>query len=644
MNLFTPTSAVRLLTATLWLGTLSATTIAAETNSATPKEYFGLPSKDSPEAAWWRESMKTRDERLEWFRQARFGMFIHWGVYSGLGNEFQGKKGGGYAEHIQRVLKIPIPVYRKEVAGTFNPTNFNADEWVSLAKRAGMGYIVITSKHHDGFAMWPTKINDYNIMDATPWKHDPMKDLKAACQKQGVKFGFYYSQAFDWGEKDGAGNDWDYNNPGGDKLLGGKNWWETRPEFMAHARKYVDEKAIPQLRELIKMYDPDILWFDTSSKLPPSENLRIMRAVREASSRVVISGRLVGGWGDYDDTTDRPAEFPPHAGDWEAIPTTDESYGWNKFDTSHKPPSHFIQLLAKASARGGNMLMNIGPMGDGRIDPKDVAILKGIGDWWQLNHESIQGTTRTPLPVQTWGESTCKGNTLYLHVFNWPTNGELVVGGLKTKIAPQALSVTTTNVSRFRLVVSPASRLNTFDYSIGVPRNAPDKADSVVALQCDGGIEGDTNRLLQPTFPLETLRAFDGELHGGLRFGPGKKTDDVVMEWQKPNQFISWPVRLNSPADYEVIANYDAEAASEGNTFAVTFTSSDKATFASASGVVKSGKQQTQSLGRVHCPNSGPFEIKVAATEIKGGELFRLRRLELRPVKTDAAQTAALQK
>jgi len=195
--------------------------------------------------------------------------------------------------------------------------------------------------------------------------------------KQGLRFGFYYSQAFDWGDKDAAGNDWDYDNPGGDKLLGGKNWWETRPEFMAHARKYVDEKAIPQLRELIKMYDPDILWFDTSSKLPPSENLRIMKAVREASPRVVISGRLVGGWGDYDDTTDRPAEFPPHAGDWEAIPTTDESYGWNKFDTSHKPPSHFIQLLAKAAARGGNVLMNVGPMGDGRIDPKDVEILKG---------------------------------------------------------------------------------------------------------------------------------------------------------------------------------------------------------------------------------------------------------------------------
>jgi len=623
-------------------GALCSTAVAVETNSPEAPEKFTLPSKDSPEAAWWRESMKTRDERLAWWRQARFGMFIHWGVYSGLGNEFHGKKGGGYAEHIQRVLKIPIPVYRKEVAGTFNPTNFNADEWVSLAKQAGMGYIVITAKHHDGFAMWPTKVNTYNIMDATPWKHDPMKDLKAACAKQGIRFGFYYSQAFDWGEKDGAGNDWDYNNPGGDKLLGGKNWWETRPEFMAHARKYVDEKAIPQLRELIKMYDPDILWFDTSSKLPPSENLRIMKAVREASPRVVISGRLVGGWGDYDDTTDRPAEFPPHAGDWEAIPTTDESYGWNKFDTSHKPPSHFIQLLAKASARGGNVLMNIGPMGDGRIDPKDVAILKGIGDWWKLNGDSIRGTTRTPLPVQTWGESTRKGDTLYLHVFNWPANGQLVVGGLKSEFegAASILPDMTASATKGNFRTFPVSRLNPLDVSVAVPVSAPDKVDSVVILQCRGDIQTDETRLLQPSFPVETLRAFDGELHGGLRFGPGKKTDDVVMEWKKPDQFISWRVRLDQPAEYEVSANYDAEESSEGSTFTVAFASREKSGLAAVEGVVKPGKQQSEALGRVHLVAGTTYEIKVAAINIKGTELFRLRKLELRPVRSVDAVTA----
>src|ERR1700733_1686831 len=144
---------------------------AADEVAESANDSFSLPSKDSPEVQWWRDSRTNLDERLAWFRDARFGMFIHWGVYSGLGNEFEGRKGGGYAEHIQRILKIPIPVYRQEVAGNFNPTNFDADEWVRLARDAGMKYIVITAKHHDGFALCPAKVNDYNIMAAAPWHH-----------------------------------------------------------------------------------------------------------------------------------------------------------------------------------------------------------------------------------------------------------------------------------------------------------------------------------------------------------------------------------------------------------------------------------------------------------------------------------------
>jgi hypothetical protein len=581
-------------------------------------DEFGLPSKEDPSVAWWRDSRTNLDARLDWFRDARFGMFIHWGVYSGLGNEFQGQRGGGYAEHIQRVLKIPVPVYRREVAGHFDPVKFDADAWVRLARDAGMKYIVITSKHHDGFAMWPTKVNDYNIMDATPWHHDPMADLRDACAKYGIKFGFYYSQAFDWADTNAPGNDWDQPNPGGDKKIGGVDWWLTKPEFMVQARKYVDEKAIPQLRELIRLYHPAILWFDTAGKLPPSENLRIMQAVRAADPNVVISGRLVHGWGDYDDTTDRPANFPPHDGDWEGIPTTDESYGWNPFDTAHKPPSHFIQLLAKATARGGNLLLNIGPMGTGEVDPQDITILQGIGAWWKVNGESIRGTTRTPLPVQTWGESTRKGQLLYLHVFHWPADGKLVVGGLTS----DALSARLLAAPRTQY---PVRRLNPLDVEIALPDTAPDAVDSVVVLTCAGEIRADGARLLQPGLTTEVLRAFDGQLDGGLKFGPGKKTDDVVLNWSRTNQFITWPVRLNKPVVYEVTANYNAPEASDGGEFAVNFGSQI------LTGQVKAGTNQMTTLGRVSLP-AGPFEIKVKAGHIKGGDLFQLRHLELKPV------------
>jgi alpha-L-fucosidase len=587
-------------------------------------ESFNVPLSDSPEAAWWRESMKTRDERLTWWREARFGMFVHWGVYSSLGNEYQGRKGGGYAEHIQRVLKIPIPEYRRNVAGIFNPTNFNADEWIRTAKAAGMGYFVITSKHHDGFAMWPTKVNDYNVMDATPWHHDPMADLRAACKKYGVKFGFYYSHAFDWGNENAPGNDWDYQNPGGDKLIGGRNWWLTMPEFLPKARKYVDEKSIPQLQELVRLYDPDIFWFDTPSKLPDSENVRIMKAVRAASARVVINGRIVRGWGDYASTADRPAEFPPHDGDWEGIPTTNESYGWNQFDDSHKSPAHFIQLLAKAAARGGNILMNVGPMGDGRMDPKDVAILKRLADWWIVNGESIRGTTRTPLPVQAWGESTRKGNTLYLHVFNWPANGELVVGGLKS------------NVKRARLLAErtiqqppalKAGRENSLDVKIsGLPAIPPGEGDFVIVLECDGAIQTDTGRLLQPGFANDTLRVFDADLHGsGLKFGPGKVRDAHVTGWTKADDYIAWPVRLNRDAMFEVLVTYDAEPDSAGNTFELM------AGKQKLQGTVAAGLIRTNALGRISL-TSGSGELRISPVALKQGELMQLRTVELKAV------------
>lgn len=611
-------------------------------NLSARADQFALPSKDSPQVQWWRDSQTNLDQRLAWWRDARFGMFIHWGVYSGLGNQFHGKRGGGYAEHIQRILKIPIPVYRREVAGNFDPTNFNADEWVRLARDAGMKYIVITAKHHDGFAMWPTKVNDYNVMDATPWHHDPMKDLKAACDKYGIRFGFYYSQAFDWGNSNAPGNDWDYNNPGGDKKLFGKNWWETDPQFMTQARKYVDTKAIPQLLELIHNYHPAILWFDTAGKLPPSENLRIMQAVREADPNVVISGRLVYGWGDYADTTDRPANFPPHAGDWEAIPTTDESYGWNPFDHSHKPPAHFIRLLAKAAARGGNVLMNIGPMGNGEIDPKDVAILKGIAAWWKVNGESIRGTERTPLPVQTWGESTIHiwsknehgpfvpggGATIYLHVFNWPTNGELVVGALESTNLGIGYLLADDYASRTTHVLAPlkVTRINPLDVRLSVPANAPDQADSVVVLNCEGAgeIRADTNRLLQPEFASDTLRAFDARLHGKLRYGPGKKSDDYVMNWTSSRESVDWPVRLDQVATYDVAINYVATKDSAGGTFTVSL--GDQ----TLHGTVKAGDPQVTSLGRVVL-QPGSFTIKITAGKIQDGELFRLRNLVLTP-------------
>jgi len=579
-------------------------------------DSFSVSGKNGPEMAWWRASMETRDQRLEWWREARFGMFVHWGVYSGLGGTWQGKPVKGYAEHIQRMLKIPIPVYREQVAGKFNPTEFNADEWIRTAKEAGMGYFIITAKHHDGFAMFDSKVSDYNILKATPFKRDPMKELKAACQKYGLKFGFYYSHAFDWGEANAPGNDWDYDNPGGDRSLhGGRSWWETYPEFLPKTRKYVDEKAIPQLLELIKNYDPDILWFDTPQKLPDSENVRIMRAVREAKPTIVINGRLVRNCGDYASTADRPAEFAPHEGDWEGIPTTNESYGWNQNDHSHKPPSHFIQLLAKAAARGGNLLMNVGPMGNGKMAPEDVAILKGIGRWWQTNGESIRGTTRTPLPVQAWGESTLKGKTVYLHVFEWPTDCKLAVGGLNASVKRACLLADKAALS--------IEHLNSSDIRVKVPASAPDKVDSVVVLECSETPKRDTVRLVSTTGP-NVLRVFDGEVRGKvLKFGAGKTRDADVESWSNPSDSILWPLRLNSAGTFHVSADYDSPS-DAGGRFTV------RAGTNTLSASVQSGEKRGLKLGTITL-QPGATDLQVMPEKIQGAELMRLRSITLTP-------------
>jgi hypothetical protein len=567
--------------------------------------------------------METHEQRIAWWREARFGMFIHWGVYSDLAGEWRGKAVGGYAEHIQRKEKIPIPVYRKEVAEKFHPTKFDADAWVWTAKEAGIGYLIITAKHHDGFAMYDSGVSDYNVVKVSPWHHDPMVDLKAACAKHGVKFGFYYSHAFDWGDAEGPGNDWEYDNPGGDlNLHGGTEWYRAHPERLPKVRRYVDRKSIPQIQELIQRYQPDILWFDTPHKLPPEENMRILEAVRKAGPNCVVNGRLVRGMGDYANTADRPAEFPPQEGDWEAIPTTNESYGYSKTDRSHKSPLHFVQLVAKAAARGGNLLLNIGPKGDGTFDTKDMEILQSIGRWMSVNRESIRVTERTPLPPQSWGESTRRGGTLYLHVFDWPKDGSLLVGGLKSPVTRAYL------LSDAARAALPLERLNELDVRLRVPSAAPDAMDSVVVLEtANPEIAVDaSSRLLAPS-GVNTLRVFDGQIQGKtLRFGPGKSTDAYVSPWSDPTESVSWNVRLLQPADYYVSATYDAEPASAEGMFSLTVAGQ------TLPGKVTAGKRQNTSLGKIRLTPGDSHELRITPTIIKGAELMRLRSVTLTPV------------
>ena len=588
---------------------------------------------------WWTASMKTRDQRIQWWREAKFGMFIHWGIYSLPGGEWKGKKVSGYAEHLMRKEKITRKEYL-ELAHQFNPIQFNAEAWILMAKQAGMKYFIITAKHHDGFAMYDSRVSDFDIIDQSLFKTDPMSALAAAARKHGIKFGFYYSHAFDWEHPDAPGNDWEYNNPGGDKLLGGVNWYDNHPEWLANATKYVDEKAIPQIKELITKYHPDILWFDTPHKLPLSENIRILKAIREIDERVVVNGRLVrfanSNFGDYRNTADRPAEFYPVAGDWEAIPTTNESYGYSKFDSSHKSISHFIRLIASAASRGGNLLMNIGPRGDGAFDNKDKIILKGIGNWMQKNGKSIYGSTASPLPYHSWGVSTVVKNKLYLHVFDWPADGKLYVSGFA-------------RISNGYILTDPSKKIGIKhvpggDIMLIVPKNASDSINTVLVFDWKGLSFPDSLHFVVPNSKLERLLAFDAIQTGkGFNYGDGKANRYFVEGWKSLDQNLSWKIRTinSSPRNFRVLVKYLSPEQSSGGKYAITIERPNPGNkliperiFSFETTVLTDPKGTTPvtaELGTIAL-GYGTYMIKISPITITKNELMKLLEVQLIPL------------
>ncbi|HWJ92879.1 MAG TPA: alpha-L-fucosidase, partial [Flavisolibacter sp.] len=607
-----------------------------EKETATAGKLRDQQAVDAALNSWWTASMKTHDQRIAWWREAKFGMFIHWGVYSAAGGEWKGRKVNGYAEHLMRKEKISRAEYL-QLAHSFNPASFNADEWVRNARDAGMKYMIITSKHHDGFAMYPSSVSDFNIRQQTPFGRDPMAELSAACKKYGLKFGFYYSHAFDWEHPDAPGNDWEYRNPGGDSnLYGGREWYDLHPELLDKARKYVDEKAIPQIRELIAKYHPDILWFDTPQKLPLSENVRILRAIRDADPDVVVNGRLVrsasANFGDYKNTADRPAEFYPVTGDWEAIPTTNESYGYSKFDSSHKPVAHFVRLIASAASRGGNLLMNIGPKGDGTFDARDVKILKGIGSWMDKNGESVYGTTASSLPLQSWGVSTLKGGKLYLHVFDWPSDGKLYVGGLRSN--PRRVYLLANGMAL------TSKRLNEKDLLVQLPSKRIDTANAVVVIELNSALQTDPVRYISLNTPVTRLLAFDATQQGrGFGFGDGKTDRYYVEGWKSKEQALSWDFRTTTRADYDIKIKYLAARESSGGVYAVALDQHYAQHYVTTD--ARSSTVITEDLGTISV-SEGIHRLNIVPLMISKNELMKLLEVDLVHVDHDKVSIAKL--
>ena len=417
------------------------------------------------------ETATERDQRMAWFREARFGLFIHWGVYSVPAGEW--KTNTNYGEWFLEESKMPVSEYEK-FAQQFNPIKFDAKQWVKMAKAAGMKYIVITSKHHDGFDMYRSELTDWGIK-STPFQRDPMKELAAACKAEGLKFCFYHS-IMDWHHPDYAQ----------------RRAWNDRAAGTPDMDRYVGYMK-GQLKELLTNYGPlGILWFDGEWEAPWTHERGedLYKYVRDLQPKIIVNnrvGKARTGMAGMDQGEKRvgdygtPEQEIPATGfgagvDWESCMTMNNHWGFNKHDQNWKSSQTLIRNLIDCASKGGNYLLNVGPTSEGLFPDASVQRLAEIGQWMKTNHEAIYGTTASPFKKLAFGRCTQKPGKLFLHVFDWPQNGELTVP-LTTPVKKAYVL----GKSSMRLKVE--SRNGT---TISVPTAAPDPNATVIVLEIKG--------------------------------------------------------------------------------------------------------------------------------------------------------------
>ncbi len=417
----------------------------------------------------------TKDERMDWWRDARFGMFVHWGLYAVPAGTYQGRRVNGIGEWIMNSAQIPVAEYEK-YAAQFNPIAFDADEWVRIAKNAGMKYIVITSKHHDGFCLWDSKVTEYDIMDATPFKRDILAELAKACKKHKIKLCFYHS-IMDWHHPDAQAPFYpNYNDTS-----------KSNPNFA----RYVEEYMKPQLAELVANYGPlGVMWFDGEwiKDWTEPQGKALYAWLLELQPDLIVNNRVGKGRqgmeglnksdDEYAGDFGTPEQQVPATGlpgvDWETCMTMNDTWGFKSYDENWKSDEQLIRTLVETASKGGNFLLNVGPTPEGLIPQPSVERLAAMGKWMAVNSESIYGTTASPIGKPDWGYCTAKGNKLYLHVFDWPADGKLAVG-LPNASASGAYLLAHKKAKL--AVVTDDSKL-----VVSVPPQAPDAIDSVVVL------------------------------------------------------------------------------------------------------------------------------------------------------------------
>ncbi len=553
------------------------------------------------------ETKQQRDSRLKWLREARFGMFIHWGLYSVPAGTWKDKRIGGIGEWIMNTAKIPVSEYGA-LAAHFNPTQFNADQWAQIAADAGMKYVVITSKHHDGFAMFHSLSDPYNIYDATPFKRDPIAELAAACRKRGIKFGVYYSQAQDWHHAGGA-------------AYGGH--WDKAQDGDIH--EYVRKVAAPQVSELLSRYHPAVLWWDTPVPMSP-EDIRLLTAGFAKERGLIANNRLGNGVpGD----TETPEQFIPATGfkgrDWETCMTINDTWGYKSYDTNFKSSETLLRNLIDIASKGGNYLLNVGPDSTGVIPQPEVERLLEVGKWMKENGATIYGTTASPykrLPFE--GRATVKGNSLFLNVFEWP-KGDLVLAGLKTPVRSahvvatgEKLNVTASKNTGIEIVVSKPANLDPLSTAIELKLAGPPVVEQTqigLAPRTDGSF---------------LLAATDAELQGDAI----KLENENIGFWTNAAEAPFWKIKVPAAAagKFTVKLEIACEPGSAGSTYEIQADGKRMPVVAHVEATRSWLDYHVVSLPGSITLTEGDHTIRVNVLSMPHGAVMNLKNIQLTPM------------